>query len=191
MKLHEVLTGSQPTNSASHHYEATINCSNVGEMSLIATSGNPITKANSDEGEVPQSPPSIEPSGSTIAAQAAVREASRQGIPLVPRTAGDEINRFLVCALIRESASQIKTAAERGGVRLPFQRIIRRLLDSYGRAAAESPGLFSGPKFNASMLRTLNEELCKKECSRYSQETVLSRKMGACPCQTNRRPDQN
>jgi hypothetical protein len=51
------------------------------------------------------------------------------------------------------------------------------LLDSYGRAAAEGPGLFSGPKFNTSMLRTLNEKVCKEEVGRYSQETVLSSQM--------------
>jgi hypothetical protein len=146
-------------------------------MDLMATTANLIANANRDESEAPRLAASIELAGSAIGEQPAVREASSQDTPLAARNAGDEINRFLLCALIRESARQIKTAAEKSGVCLPFQRIIRRLLDSYGRAAAESPGLLSGPKFNASMLRALNEELCKKECSRYSQETVLSRQM--------------
>jgi len=146
-------------------------------MDLMATSGNLVKNANRDEGKVPQLPASIELAGSAIAEQPAVREASSQGAPLTPRRAGDEINRFLLCALIRESARQIKTAAQRSGVCLPVQRIIRRLLDSYGRAAAENPGLLSGPGFNTSILKTLNEKLCKEQIGRYSREMVLSSQM--------------
>jgi hypothetical protein len=146
-------------------------------MDLMATTANLVANANRDESEAPQLKASIEHAASAITEQPAVREASSQHTPVAPRNAGDEVNRFLLCALIRESARQIKTEAEKSGVGLPVQRIIRRLLDSYGRAAAESPGLLSGPKFNNAILRTLNEELCKKECCRYSQETVLRRQI--------------
>jgi hypothetical protein len=146
-------------------------------MDLMATSGNLLRNANRDEGKVPQLPASIELAGSAIAEQAAVREASSRGTPLTPRRAGDEINRFLLCAIIRESARQIKAAAATRGISLPVQKIIRRLLDSYGRAAEENQGLLSGPKFNSSILRTLNENLCKEEIGRYSRETVLSSQM--------------
>ena len=146
-------------------------------MDLMATSGNLVKNANRDEGKVPQLPASIELAGSIIAEQPAVREASSHGTPLAPRRAGDEINRFLLCALIRESARQIKAAADTRGICLPVQKIIRRLLDSYGRAAEENPGLLSGSKLNTSILRTLNEKLCKEEIGRYSRETVLSSQM--------------
>ena len=146
-------------------------------MDLMAITADLTTNANRDEGTVPQLPASIDLAGSAIADQPAAGEASSQGTLLTPRRAGDEINRFLLCALIRESARQIKATADTKGICLPFQKIIRRLLDSYSRAAEENRGLLSGPKFNMSILRTLNEELCKEEIGRYSRETVLSSQM--------------
>jgi len=129
----------------------------------MATTANLITNGNGDEGKVPHLPTSIELVESAIAEQLAVAEASIRDAPLGPRNAGDEINRFLLCAIIRESAKQVKTTADRSGVFLPVQTIVRRLLDSYGRAAEENPGLFSGPKCNSPVLRALNEKLCKEE----------------------------
>jgi hypothetical protein len=107
----------------------------------------------------------------------AVREASVRGKLLAPRSSSDEINRFLLCALVRESSLQIKRAAEKSGVCLPFERVIRRLLDSYGRAASENPGLLSGPKLDSPFLRRLNERLCREEIRRYSRETVSNSKI--------------
>jgi len=99
------------------------------------------------------------------------------GVPLAARNAGDQVNRFLLCALIRESAKHIKIAADRSGISLPVTKIVRRLLDSYSRAAVENPGLLSGPTYNSSILRNLNEKLRKDEIGRYSQEIVSNSQM--------------
>jgi hypothetical protein len=144
-------------------------------MEIMATTGNLIDNVIGNERKVPPFAASSEFDGSAIAEEpATVHEASVPGIPLAPRNAGDEVNRFLLCALIRESSRQIRTAANTSGVCLPFQRIIRRLMDSYSRAAGENPGLLSGPTFNSSTLRRLNEKVRKEEIGRYSKETVLS-----------------
>ena len=143
----------------------------------MATARNRITNANGDEGKMPNLADSIEVAGSVMDEEPAVREASVRGKLLAPRSSSDEINRFLLCALVRESSLQIKRAAEKSGVCLPFERVIRRLLDSYGRAASENPGLLSGPKLDSPFLRRLNERLCREEIRRYSRETVSNSKI--------------
>ena len=134
---------------------------------------NLITNANEGEGNLPLLPDPIEVARSVIDKEPAVHQASVRG-KLLPRSSSDEVNRFLLCALVRESSLQIKRAAEKTGVCLPFQRVIRRLLDSYGRAATENPGLLSGPKLDSPFLRNLNDRLCREEIRRYSRETVLN-----------------
>src|SRR5215475_13928995 len=128
----------------------------------MATTRNLITNANGDEGNMPHLPDSTEVAGSVMGEEPAVREASVRSKLLAPRSSSDEVNRFLLCALVRESSLQIKRAAEKNGVCLPLERVIKRLLDSYGRAATENPGLLSGPKLDSPFLRSLNERLCRE-----------------------------
>jgi hypothetical protein len=140
----------------------------------MASTGSLTKSVIEDRAEVETLRGSIEVRGSAAQQPARVQDVSIEGAPVAAREAGDEVNRFLLCALIRESAKHIKMAADRSGIYLPPTRIVRGLLQSYRRAAKENQGLLTGPRIDTAILKSLNQKIRKDEIERYSQQRVLS-----------------
>jgi hypothetical protein len=102
--------------------------------------------------------------------QAVRGEAS--AIPRLKRAAGDEVNRFLLCALVSESSKQIKRRAARAGESLPMTIIVRGVLRSYRAAAREGREALAGSELNLEKLRELNDRVLKQEIIRHTRERV-------------------
>jgi hypothetical protein len=96
--------------------------------------------------------------------------------PGIPREAGDQINRFLLCALVNESSRQIKASAEKAGEFLPMPMIVRGVLRSYRLAAMDKDGPLAGPDFDIGGLKSLNEKVLRSEIARYSGEKARDAK---------------
>jgi hypothetical protein len=96
--------------------------------------------------------------------------------PAISRESGDEVNRFLLCALVSESAKQIKRRAERAGERLPMTIIVRGVLRSYRAAARESRETLAGSELDIEKLRELNDRVLKQEVIRHTRERVENAK---------------
>jgi len=92
--------------------------------------------------------------------------------PHTERQAGDQLNRFLLCALVNESSRQIKVSAQKAGATLPMTIIVRGVLRSYRLAATDESGPLAGRTFDISDLRRLNEGVLRREIARYTRDRV-------------------
>ncbi len=90
----------------------------------------------------------------------------------IERETGDQVNRFLLCALVSESSKSIKASAEKAGETLPMSMIVRGVLRSYRMAAKDKYGPLADSGFDIAGLRLLNEEILKKEIARHSSDRV-------------------
>ena len=97
--------------------------------------------------------------------------AGKQG-PGAQRETGDQVNRFLLCRLIAESAKRIKASAERAGESLPMTMIVRGVLRAYRLAAKEEDGPFAEMEPDFARLRGLNETVLRDEIARHSRDRV-------------------
>ncbi len=88
------------------------------------------------------------------------------------REVGDQVNRFLLCALVSESAKRVKVGAEKIGESLPMTMIVRGVLRSYRLAAKDEYGPLAKPEPDIAGLRILNEKVLKDEVARHSLERV-------------------
>lgn len=93
------------------------------------------------------------------------------------REAGDQVNGFLLCTLVSESAKRIKATAERSGESLPMTMIVRAVLRSYRIAAKDKHGPLSDPELDIAGLRLLNEKVLKDEIARHSRDRVKNSEM--------------
>src|SRR5438067_2252694 len=59
------------------------------------------------------------------------------------REAGDQLNSFMLCALVSKSAKRIKAGAEAKGVFLPMTHVVRSVLRSYRLVAKDKNGPLS------------------------------------------------
>jgi len=92
--------------------------------------------------------------------------------PDIEREAGDQVNRFLLCALVNLSSRRIKANAERAGESLPMSMIVRCVLRSYRLAAMDKSGPLAGPTFDIGGLELLNEKVLTSEIARQSRDRV-------------------
>ena len=100
-------------------------------------------------------------------------ETSRSEItnrPRAERQAGDQVNRFLLCALVNESSRQIKASAQRAGASLPMSKIVRGVLRSYRLAAIDESGPLAGPTLDIPGLRRLNALVLRSEIARHTRD---------------------
>jgi hypothetical protein len=88
------------------------------------------------------------------------------------REAGDQVNRFLLCVLVSESAKRIKKGGEKAGETLPMTMIVRGVLRSYRLAAKDKHGPLAGPDLDIAGLRMLNEKVLSDELARHSRDRV-------------------
>jgi|GEM_PF-3185518 len=88
------------------------------------------------------------------------------------RESGDQVNGFLLCTLVSESAKRIKAAAERSGESLPMTMIVRAVLRSYRTAAKDKHGPLSDPELDIEGLTLLNEKVLKDEIARHTRDRV-------------------
>jgi len=105
---------------------------------------------------------------------ASVIAKSRNGTDA--REAGDQVNRFLLCTLVRESSRRIKASAQRAGESLPMTMIVRSVLRSYRLAAMDKAGPLAGPHLDAAGLRVLNARVLNSEIARHCGERVRNGK---------------
>ena len=85
------------------------------------------------------------------------------------REVGDQVNRFLLCALVKESSRQLKANAGRA---FPMSAIVRGVLRSYRVAAMDIDGPLAGPTVDMEQLRHLNERVLRDETRRLALERV-------------------
>jgi hypothetical protein len=96
-------------------------------------------------------------------------------VPRAQRETGDQVNRFLFCALVSESAKDIKRSAADVGEPLPMPMIVRGVLRSYRLAAADRYGALAEPEVNYAGLRRLNRKILQEETARHSSDRVKVR----------------
>lgn len=107
------------------------------------------------------------------------RDAENQASGLASKTAdhshgaaGDQINRFLLCTLVGESAKGIKASAARMGESLPMTMIVRAVLRSYRLAAKDEDGPLFESQVDLAGLRSLNAEVLKDVLAHNSRDRV-------------------
>ena len=129
-----------------------------------------------DDLSVPDSIESLQDSNTAARLPATQARPGKEAAnpPRIAREAGDEVNRFLLCALVSETAKHIKVRIGEANEHLPMTMIVRGVLQSYLRAAKEKHGPLAGPGLNMAGLRNLNDQVLKDEVSRHAQEKVLS-----------------
>jgi hypothetical protein len=92
----------------------------------------------------------------------------------IQREAGDQVNRFLLCALVSESAKSIKEEAGKIGESLPMTMIVRSVLRSYRLAAKDINGPLAEPEPDIAGLRVLNEKVLRDQVMHHSRDRVKS-----------------
>ena len=93
------------------------------------------------------------------------------------RESGDQVNRFLLCALVAESSKHIKASAQRAGESLPMTKIVRGVLRSYRLAAMDKSGPLSGSELDMPGLNRLNKQVLASEIARHSRDRVNNSKV--------------
>ena len=88
------------------------------------------------------------------------------------REAGDQVNRFLLCTLVSESAKRIKMSAEKSGASLPMTTVVRGVLQAYRLAARDKYGPLAEPDLDITGLMSLNEKVLRDEITRHSRDRV-------------------
>lgn len=88
------------------------------------------------------------------------------------RESGDQVNRFLLCALIAESAKQIKARANRAGEALPMATVVRGVMRSYRQAARDKDGPLSQTELDVTGLKKLNDKVLKDEILSHTRARV-------------------
>jgi hypothetical protein len=86
--------------------------------------------------------------------------------------AGDQVNRFLLCALVSESAKRIKTRAARTGESLPMAAVVRGVLRAYRVAAKDQHGPLSQATPDYAGLEGLNKKVLRDEITRHARDRV-------------------
>lgn len=90
----------------------------------------------------------------------------------VQRESGDQVNRFLLCALVSESAKRIKTEAAQTGESLPMAAIVRGVLRAYRVAAKDQYGPLSQSTPDFAGLKGLNKKVLRDEITRHARDRV-------------------
>jgi hypothetical protein len=90
----------------------------------------------------------------------------------IHREGGNQVNRFLLCALVSQSAKQIKARAATVGEALPITMIVRGILRSYRQAAIDDYGPLAKPELDIPGLKKLNDKVLRDEIKRLSRERV-------------------
>lgn len=86
--------------------------------------------------------------------------------------AGDHMNRFLLCALVSESARCIRASAEKAGEHLAMPLVVRSVLRSYRLATKDKHGPFADHSPDMPALGRLNERILRAEIARQSQDRM-------------------
>jgi hypothetical protein len=88
------------------------------------------------------------------------------------REAGDQVNGFLLCTLVSESAKRIKARANRSGVSLPMTMITRCVLRTYHLAAKDHFGPFAKAALDVAALLSLDGKILKDVLAQHTQAKV-------------------
>ncbi len=139
--------------------------------SNVTTNNSPVIPAQPEfpKGRVKAQSVKLPPSSSTE-----TTDASRH-----TRETGDQVNGFMLCALVSQSAKRLKVRAERVGVSLPMSIITRSVLNAYLIAAKDHQGPFESAKPDLEMIRNLNEQVLQEMLARNSREKINSRALSA------------
>ena len=104
------------------------------------------------------------------------------------RETGDQVNGFMLCALVSQSAKRIKGRAERVGVSLPMSMITRSVLNAYLIAAKDPQGPFTNATPDMMIIRALNEKVLQEVLARHSRDRINNNRTP--PAQANRFGDE-
>ena len=86
------------------------------------------------------------------------------------RETGDQVNGFMLWALVSQSAKRVKGRAERVGTSLPMSIITRSILNAYLIAAKDHEGPFMNAKPDMLMIRKLNEQVLQELLARHNRD---------------------
>ncbi|MEW6131345.1 MAG: hypothetical protein AB1757_30230 [Acidobacteriota bacterium] len=86
------------------------------------------------------------------------------------RETGDQVNGFMLCALVSQSSKRLKERAERVGVSLPMSMITRSILNAYLLVAKDHDGPFADAKPDFQMLKMVDEKVLQEVLARYAKE---------------------
>ena len=75
------------------------------------------------------------------------------------REAGDQVNGFLLCTLVSDSAKRLKTRARRAGISLPMTVVTRFVLRAYRLSASDHFGPFATTTIDIPMLRRMDAKI--------------------------------
>ena len=75
------------------------------------------------------------------------------------REAGDQVNGFLLCTLVSDSAKRLKTRAHRAGISLPMTVVTRFVLRAYRLSATDNFGPFATAALDIPMLRLMDAKI--------------------------------
>lgn len=146
----------------------------ITEESILMASNMPVA-ANDGEshslsnlGELPK----IAFETEAVEKQALAAPTQKPIAPGIEREIGDQVNRFLLCALISESSKSIKASAEKAGESLPMSMIVRGVLRLYRVAAKDKYGPLAEGGLDIAGLRVLNEKVLRDEVARHSRDRV-------------------
>lgn len=115
-------------------------------------------------------------SAPTDAVDRAIAEYAMTKAFSTQREAGDEVNRFLLCSLVSQSAKRVKARAETEGEFLPMTMIVRGVLRAYRAAIKDQRGALAGFEADAVKLKSLNTAILKEELKRHRRERVETSK---------------
>jgi len=135
----------------------------------MVASNDPITL---DEGDGQTVTMLSEFHSSAIEEEAAVMLEPEVNTSRAQREAGDQVNRYLFCAIVSQSAKLIKASAANAGETLPMTMIVRGVLRSYRQEAKNRYGALSEPELDFAGLRSLNEKVLRDEIARHSHDRV-------------------
>jgi len=87
----------------------------------------------------------------------------------------DKVNRFLLCALVIDSAKKIKGQARDLGEDLPLSTVVRGVLECYNTATMENRVSLAGSDPNVWSLTKLNAGVLSGEMRRHMKKQVTRR----------------
>lgn len=146
----------------------------ITEESILMASNMPVA---ANDGESHSLSNLGEPPNSTFGTEAVeIQARSAQNQKTIDsgtqREMGDQVNRFLLCALISESSKSIKASAEKAGESLPMSMIVRGVLRLYRVAAKDKYGPLAEGGLDIAGLRVLNEKVLRDEVARHAHDRV-------------------
>jgi hypothetical protein len=140
------------------------------EVDILIANDSTATADNQQPITVPPELPRGAPSGKSKSRKAVPSSDEPSDLNQLHRESGDQVNGFMLCALVSQSAKRIKVRAERVGASLPLSMITRSILNAYLLAAKEEDGPFTNAKPDLLKIRQVDEKVLQELLVRHSRD---------------------